>query len=85
MLRSMNERIREIIRVHGQLPGTKVPSDDADLYAAGLTSHASVSVMLALEEAFDVEFPDRMLTRSVFSSVSSIASALTELQGDVVA
>ena len=38
-------------------------AEDADLYEAGMTSHASVNVMLALEDAFDVEFPDRMLKR----------------------
>ena len=37
-----------------------------------MTSHASVNVMLALEDAFDVEFPDEMLKRSVFESVASI-------------
>jgi acyl carrier protein len=35
--------------------------------------------MLALEGNFDVEFPDRMLRRSVFSSVSSIREAVEEL------
>ncbi len=46
-----------------------------------MTSHASVNVMLALEDAFDLEFPDRMLTRSVFESISSIRAALSELDG----
>ena len=32
--------------------------------------------MLALEDAFDVEFPDAMLKRSVFQSVASITEAL---------
>ena len=41
-----------------------------------MTSHASVNLMLALEEAFDVEFPDAMLKRSVFESVASITAAL---------
>jgi acyl carrier protein len=45
-----------------------------------MTSNASVNVMLALEDAFDVEFPDRMLNRSVFMSVSSISAALSELK-----
>lgn len=50
--------------------------DDADLYEAGMTSHASVNVMIALEDAFDVEFLDSMLKRSVFESISSISAAL---------
>ena len=38
-----------------------------------MSSHASVNVMLALEDAFDIEFPDRMLKRSVFESIAGIA------------
>ncbi len=45
-----------------------------------MTSHASVNVMLALEDHFDIEFPDRMLKRSVFESISAIERALTELR-----
>jgi hypothetical protein len=35
----------------------------SDLYEAGLTSHASVNLMLALEEHFEIEFRERMLGR----------------------
>jgi acyl carrier protein len=78
----MNDQIRAILKEHGRL-AVDVASlkDDSDLYEAGMTSHASVNVMLALEGAFDVEFPDRMLRRGVFESVSAIAAALTELTG----
>ena len=41
--------------------------------------------MLAIEDAFDIEFPDRMLKRSVFESIDAIAAALTELQGEAAA
>ena len=77
----MTDHIRQILADHARL-GVDVAAlaDDADLYAAGMTSHASVNVMLALEEEFDLEFPDRMLTRRVFQSIDAIASALTELQ-----
>lgn len=77
----MNDQIREIIADHARLPADAHALDDhADLYQAGMTSHASVNVMLALEDAFDVEFPDAMLTRGVFESVASIAAALTALK-----
>jgi acyl carrier protein len=76
----MKEKIREILRQHGKLSAdvSKLP-DDGDLYEAGMTSHASVNVMLALEGEFDIEFPDRMLKRSVFQSIGSISAALEEL------
>jgi len=50
-----------------------------DLFAAGMTSHSSVNLMLALEHEFDIEFPDRLLTREVFTSIGSIRVALEEL------
>jgi acyl carrier protein len=82
----MDERIRAVIAAQARL-GVDVSTlgDGDDLYAAGMTSHASVNLMLALENEFDVEFPDRMLRRSVFESVSSIRAALTELTAEAAA
>jgi acyl carrier protein len=81
----MNEQIRQVIKEHGQLSvDVDTLGDDADLYQAGMTSHASVNVMIALEDTFDVEFLDSMLKRSVFESVASIAAALKEVKGAVV-
>ncbi len=76
----MNEDIRAILKEHGRLSADVATlADDSDLYQAGMTSHASVNVMLALEGKFDVEFPDRMLKRGVFGSVASILAAIEEL------
>jgi len=73
-------RIRAILKEHGRLTkGAESLEDTADLYQAGMTSHASVNVMLALEGEFDVEFPDAMLKRSVFESVAAIRTAIDEL------
>lgn len=76
----MTDDIRSIIKEHGRLAvDVATLKDDADLYAAGLTSHASVNLMLALESKFDVEFPERLLKRKSFESVASIRSAIGEL------
>ena len=76
----MTEDIRAIIKEHGRLAvDVTTLTDDADLYAAGLTSHASVNLMLALESKFDVEFPERMLKRKSFESVAAIHAAIAEL------
>lgn len=73
--------IRRVLGDHGRLAVAADSLDDhADLYQAGLTSHASVNVMLALEDAFGVEFRESMLKRSVFASVEDIAAAIGELQ-----
>ena len=81
ILRNVEEAIRSIVGKHGKLslPIEQIRPED-DLYRAGMTSHASVSVMLALEAHFGVEFPDSMLRRSVFESISTIHAALNELQ-----
>jgi acyl carrier protein len=74
------ERIRQVIREHAHLPVDIATLDDeTDLFQAGMTSHASVNLMLGLEAGFDVEFPDAMLKRSVFQSVSAIEAALSQL------
>jgi acyl carrier protein len=73
--------IRRVLRDHARLPVDIDTLDDSDdLFRAGMSSHASVNVMLALEDAFDLEFPDSMLKRSVFESVAGIAAAIGELQ-----
>jgi acyl carrier protein len=76
----ISARIRKILADHGRLSiEASSLHDDADLYQAGLTSHASVSIMLALEGEFDIEFPDQMLSRGVFASVGSIRNAVVTL------
>lgn len=78
---SLTSRIRAVLAEHARLSRpVDGLDDDADLYQAGMTSHASVNVMLALEAAFDIEFPDHMLKRSVFGSIASIGEAVTELE-----
>jgi acyl carrier protein len=80
---SITDDIRQILKDHGRLSvDTAVIAEDADLYQAGMTSHASVNVMLALEGTFDIEFPDRMLKRGVFGTVASIREAIEELKVD---
>lgn len=77
---NIRDDIRQILKDHGRLSTDAAGlADEADLYQAGLTSHASVNVMLALEGKFDIEFPDRMLKRGVFGSISSIREAVEEL------
>ncbi len=73
-------RIRAVLAAHGRL-GTDPARlrEGDDLYAAGMNSLASVNVMLALEGEFDIEFPDHMLNRSVFSSVAAIEAAVRKI------
>jgi len=77
---SKSQEIRSILESHGHLPvDIATLSDDDDLYQNGMTSHASVNVMLALEDNFGIEFPDSMLKKSSFQSVAAIEAALDSL------
>ena len=76
----MDETIRTILADHAnlQLEVDKLRNED-NLYQAGMTSHASVNVMLALEDEFDIEFPEAMLRKSTFESIAAIQAAIGEL------
>ncbi len=76
----MDEDIRRILAEHGRLPvDVATLGDETDLFQAGLTSHASVNVMLALEDTFDIEFPESMLKKQTFESVAAMREAVREL------
>jgi len=73
------DAIREIVGEH--LHGADISGfePERDLYAAGLTSLATVGLMLALEDRFDIEFSEAMLSRGTFRSIGSIAEAVAKL------
>lgn len=83
---SVTDMIRDVVREGGALPvDVTALGENDDLYAAGLTSHATVNLMLGLEEKFDIEFPDRLLRRRTFESIAAIRTAITELLEEKVA
>ena len=74
------DKVRDILAKNGRLSTSVDQLDnDSDLYNAGLTSLATVGVMLALEEEFDIEIPDNMLGRKTFGSIQSIADVVHQL------
>jgi acyl carrier protein len=79
----MNQDIRAILANSGRLA---VPvdtlDDDADLFAAGLDSLAIVNVLMSIEETFDVEFPEHLLSRKSFSSIAHLSRAVAELRAE---
>ena len=73
--------IRRVLADNGRLTiDIAAVADDADLYAAGLTSHASVTVMLALEDELEIELPEEAMKRSTFASVTAIAEVARRLR-----
>lgn len=81
----MKQSIRKIIAETVELSdGVDRISDSGDLYDAGMTSFDSVQLMLALEDAFGIEFPARMLNRKLFSTIANIDAAVRELRCETV-
>lgn len=76
----MNTKIRELLAKLGNLPvAVDTLADDADLYTAGLSSFASVQLMLGIEDAFDIEFPDHLLNRKSFQSIAAIEGTVSQI------
>ena len=51
-----------------------------DLFNMGMSSRATVGVMLDIEETFDIAFPDEMISREVFESIEAISKAVETLK-----
>ncbi len=73
--------VRRVLSEYAGLPVDAAELDEtADLRAAGMSSHATVNVMIELEDRFGVEFPAEMLTPRAFENVAAITSAVEELR-----
>ncbi|GJE28068.1 acyl carrier protein [Methylobacterium organophilum] len=74
------EDIREVVGSLEAMAGlVEGLGPDADLFEKGLTSFGSVQLMLALEERFEIEFPDSLLNRRSFSTLKAIRDTVASL------
>jgi acyl carrier protein len=79
-LSSISVKIREVIEAHGQLvANVSKLKDTDDLFEYGMSSHATINVMLALESEFGIEFPDSLLRRTSFQSIDAIREVIESL------
>ena len=53
-----------------------------DLYSAGLSSLATVDLMLAIEDRFGIEFINSLLNRRTFASIAALSNAVRQMQED---
>jgi acyl carrier protein len=76
----MRDRVRTIVASMNLVP---VPleglTDDDNLFDAGMTSFGSVQLMLRIEEDFDIEFPNALLTRKTFATLGGLIAAVEQL------
>jgi len=75
-----DEVVRDILRQNEAMSGiVDGLGEDEDLFEKGLDSFGSVQLMLALEERFEVEFPDTLLNRRSFSTIRIIRETVSKL------
>jgi acyl carrier protein len=80
MTDNMTDEIRQIVADNGKLAvDADTLTEEDDLFDAGMTSHANVNVMLALEDVYDIEFPEELLRRSTFQSLAAIRDTIEML------
>ena len=80
---TIEDTIRELLA--GVLPPRVQPSALAatdDLYGAGLSSLATVDLMLAIEDRLGIEFTSNWLNRRTFASIAALSNAVRHLQED---
>jgi acyl carrier protein len=78
---ALDQKIAELAREFAPaLPDDPARARDANLQEAGLTSMATVKLMLAIEAAHDVAIPDAELTPENFRSIAAIEALLARLQ-----
>ena len=76
--------IRNIVIEEAQLPiEAQQISDTMNLDEAGLTSLARMNVILALEDRYQITFPDEMMTRKNFSSITAMSKTVNAVLSKV--
>jgi len=72
--------VRDLLKTYAGLSvDVQTIRDDEDLYKYGLTSFATVQLMLAIEEMFDIQLPESMLNPRTFASITAISHAIEQL------
>ncbi|MEQ8483704.1 MAG: acyl carrier protein [Pseudomonadales bacterium] len=79
----IEHHVRDVVVGLNILEAPERLAEQTSLYDAGMTSHASVRLMLALEDRFDLEFPDEMLQRESFESIDAITRAIHAVRSGV--
>lgn len=76
-----SDLIRSVLSQYGRL-GVDVStlSNESNLFDAGLSSLTTVNLMLALEDQFEIEFPEKMLSRQTFQSIHALDKAIVEIK-----
>ena len=74
----VQDRITEIVQaLLAKRAGAPLLGPDQNLTDAGLTSLDMVNLMLTIEDAFEIEIPQRRMTPANFRTVSAIVNLVS--------
>ena len=74
------DRLRDlIVESIDEINGADTLTSDARLADLGMDSVSGLDLLLAMEEEFDVRFPEELLTNEVFESPGSLETVLKSL------
>ena len=76
-MENIKEKIVEII--NNNIKGIKLQSDQAieDLSLTGMDSIKFISIIITLEEEFDIEIPDEYLVLTEMNTISKMADVIS--------
>ncbi len=75
------DQIRDLIVDNSSLSASDVSDASADLFAAGLSSLDCVRILLAVEDELELELPEELINRELFTTVANLAAAVKEILG----
>lgn len=79
-LSRVDAQIRNVLREYAHLNQDPLTLDESyDLNMASMTPHDQAMVMLALEDAFDLDFPDHCFSKRVFANIAAIRCTVNQL------
>lgn len=74
------QRVAEIVAKMLAAKGLQPAGPDTNLWESGLASMDIVNLMLAVEEAFDIQLPEELMTPDNFRTVNAIDTLLAGLK-----
>ena len=74
---NVRDQVRDLLARWARLskPANRIGGSE-DLFRLGLDSQSVISLMLALEERFQMEFPEDSLTRASFATLDAIVQVV---------
>lgn len=76
----MEQMVRQVLKTARLSVDTAAVTNDQNLFDLGLSSFACVQLMMSIEDAAGIEFPDEMLRRETFESIDAIIQSINALR-----